>query len=117
MNIFIYFLDRPFFDAYLNLYLESKIEKWFLDVCLTGGDVSHFLQSLFFEHLNTFERALLSSGVSEEEGAAIELGMKNNAAHNPLFRFAFASIFQSTMNLKSLNVLPSFFPPEEEEEI
>ena len=35
--------------------------------------------------------------------------MKNNAAHNPLYRFAFASIFQSAMNLKSLNVLP----PEE----
>ena len=35
--------------------------------------------------------------------------MKNNAAHNPLSRFAFASIFQSAMNLKSLNVLP----PEE----
>ena len=53
----------------------------------------------------------------EEEGEAIELGMKNNTVHNPLSRFAFASIFQSTMNLKSLNVLPSFFPPEEEEEI
>ena len=47
--------------------------------------------------------------MSEEEGAAIELGMKNNAAHNPLSRFAFASIFQSAINLKSLNVLP----PEE----
>ena len=43
--------------------------------------------------------------MSEEEGAAIELGMKNNAAHNPLSRFAFASIFQSAVNLMILNVL------------
>ena len=43
VNIFIYFRDRPFFDAYLVPYLELKIEKSFLDVCLTGSDVSHFL--------------------------------------------------------------------------
>ena len=109
VNVFIYFRDRPFFDAYLAPYLQSKIEKSFLDVWLTGGDVSRFLQPQFFDRLNAFERALLGSRVSEEEGAAIELGMKNNAAHNPLSRFAFASIFQSAMNLKSLNVLP----PEE----
>ena len=109
VNVFIYFRDRPFFDAYLAPYLQSKIEKSFLDVWLTGGDVSRFLQPQFFDRLNAFERALLASRVSEEEGAAIELGMKNNAAHNPLSRFAFASIFQSAMNLKSLNVLP----PEE----
>ena len=106
VNVFIYFRDRPFFDAYLAPYLQSKIEKSFLDVWLTGGDVSRFLQPQFFDRLNAFERALLASRVSEEEGAAIELGMKNNAAHNPLSRFAFASIFQSAMNLKSLNVLP-----------
>ena len=109
VNVFIYFRDRPFFDAYLAPYLQSKIEKSFLDVWLTGGDVSRFLQPQFFDRLNAFERALLGSRVSEEKGAAIELGMKNNAAHNPLSRFAFASIFQSAMNLKSLNVLP----PEE----
>ena len=56
-------------------------------------------------------------GVFEEEGEAIELGMKNNTVHNPLSRFAFASIFQSAMNLKSLNVLPSVLPLEEEKEI
>ena len=43
--------------------------------------------------------------------------MKNNAAHNPLSRFAFASIFQSAMNLKSWNAPPSVLPSEEEEEV
>ena len=71
--------------------------------------MSRFLQPQFFDRLNAFERALLGSGVSEEEGAVIELGMKNNATHNPLSRFAFDSNLQSAMNLKSLNV----FPPEE----
>ena len=59
MNVFIYFRDRPFFDAYLAPYLQSKIEKSFLDVWLTGGDVSRFLQPQFFDRLNAFERALL----------------------------------------------------------
>ena len=116
VNVFIYFRDRPFFDAYLAPSLQSKIEKSFLDVWLTGGDVSRFLQPMFYERLNAFERALLASRVSEEEGAAIELEMKNNAAYNPLSRFAFASIFQSAMNLKSLNAPPSVLPPEEIEE-
>ena len=52
--------------------------------------------------------------MSEEEGATIELGMKNNTVHNPLSRFAFASIFQSAINLKSLNAPPSVLSPEEE---
>ena len=43
--------------------------------------------------------------------------MKNYAVHNPLSRFAFASIFQSAMNLKSWNAPPSVLPPEEEEEV
>ena len=43
--------------------------------------------------------------------------MKNNAAHNPLSRFAFASIFQSAMNLKSLNAPPSVLPLEVEKEV
>ena len=69
VNVYIYFRDRPFFDAYLAPYLQSKIEKSFLDVWLTGGDVSRFLQPQFFDRLNAFERALLASRVSEEEGA------------------------------------------------
>ncbi|CBK21147.2 uncharacterized protein [Blastocystis hominis] len=93
VNVFIYFRDRPFFDAYLASSLQLKVEKSFLD------------------------RALLASRVSEEEGATIELGMKNNAAHNPLSRFAFASIFQSAMNLKSWNAPPSVLPLEVEKEV
>ena len=68
--------------------------------------MSRFRQPQFYDRLNACERAVLASRVAEEEGAASELGMKNNAAHSPLSRFAFASIFQSAMNLKSLNVLP-----------
>ena len=37
VNVFIYFRDRPFFDAYLAPYLQSKIEKSVLDVWLTGA--------------------------------------------------------------------------------
>ena len=53
VNVFIYFRDRPFFDAYLAFSLQSKVEKSFLDVWLTGGDVSRFLQPQFFERLNS----------------------------------------------------------------
>ena len=79
--------------------------------------MSRFLQPQFFERLNAFEHALLASRVSEEEGAAIELGIKNYAVHNPLSRFVFASIFQSAMNLKSLNAPPSVLPLEVEKEV
>ena len=68
MNIFIYFRDRPFFDAYLVPYLELKIEKSFLDVCLTGSDVSLFIQSQFFERLNAFERAFCLVECSRKKG-------------------------------------------------
>ena len=115
VNVFIYYLDQSFFDAYLASSLQSKVEKSFLDMWLIGGDVSCFLQPQFFERLNAFERALLASPMSEEEGATIELGMKNNTVHNPLSRFAFASIFQSAINLKSWNAPPSVLSPEEEE--
>lgn len=113
VNVFIYFRDRPFFDAFLAPYLESKIEKSFLDVWLTGGDVSRFLQPMFFQRLNAFERALLASRISQEDGAAIELGMQNEATQNPLSRYAFASIFNNAMNLKSLNA-PPLRPSNEE---
>lgn len=69
----------------------------------------------FFERLNAFEHALLPSRVSEKEGTVIELGMKNHAAHNPLSRFAFSSIFNSAMNMNSWNAPLSVLPSEEEE--
>ena len=74
VNVFIYFRDRPFFDAYLASSLQSKVEKSFLDVWLTGGDVSRFLQPQFFERLNAFERALLASLMSEEKAQQSNLG-------------------------------------------
>ena len=44
VNDIIYFRNQSFFDAYLASSLQSKVEKSFLDVWLTGGDVSRFLQ-------------------------------------------------------------------------
>ena len=74
VNVFIYFRDRPFFDAYLASSLQLKVEKSFLDVWLTGGDVSRFLQPQFFERLNAFEHALLASLMSEEKTQQSNLG-------------------------------------------
>ncbi|CBK25258.2 uncharacterized protein [Blastocystis hominis] len=74
VNVFIYFRDRPFFDAYLASSLQLKVEKSFLDVWLTGGDVSRFLQPQFFERLNAFEHALRASLMSEEKVQQSNLG-------------------------------------------
>lgn len=101
LNVFVYFRDRAFFDQYVKAYLESKIEKSFLDVFLTGGDVRRFAEPAMMQRLNSFEKALLCSRLGEE-GEALCRGMEHDSRYKVMDGEAFAKVFNTALNLKSM---------------
>ena len=115
LNVFVYFRDRAFFDQYLKEYLQSKIEKSFLDVFLTGGDVRCFAEPAMMQRLNSFEKALLCSRLGEE-GEALCRGMEHDSRYAMMDGEAFAKVFNTALNLKSMKK-DEAAPPEESEEL
>ena len=111
MNVFVYFRDRAFFDAKILPYLSCKLEKSFLDVYLTGGDVSVFLQPNLLTRLNAFERALLCGRVSKEAGEKLAEGMGVCGKSKVMSAKEFARIFNTALKMKAME------NPEAEEEV
>ena len=102
MNVFVYFRDRAFFDAKILPYLSCKLEKSFLDVYLTGGDVSVFLQPNLLTRLNAFERALLCGRVSKEVGEKLAEGMGVCGKSKVMSAKEFARIFNTALKMKAM---------------
>ncbi|MBA3455955.1 MAG: hypothetical protein H0T42_22850 [Deltaproteobacteria bacterium] len=59
LHLFLYFKDRPFFDAVVAPYLAHKRTKTFLDHWLIGADLTPYLEPGALARLNALERALL----------------------------------------------------------
>ena len=115
LNVFIYFRDRPFFDQCIKEYLESRIEKSFLDSYLTGGDVSAFLEPAQMARLNSFEKALLCSRLGEE-GEALCKGMEHESQYAVMDSEDFSRVFNTALNLKSMKKEELPVEPEAEAE-
>jgi len=66
VNFYIYSKDRAFFDEVVKPLLESKVQKGFLDLYMTGSkDIEAYAGLTKYQSLNTFERILLASRVKE----------------------------------------------------
>ncbi|HEY0254764.1 MAG TPA: hypothetical protein VGC41_24730, partial [Kofleriaceae bacterium] len=59
LHVFLYFKDRPFFDAVIRPYLANKRTKTFVDHYLLDLDLAPYLEPGKLEKLNAFELALL----------------------------------------------------------
>ena len=116
MNVFVYFRDRAFFDAKILPYLSCKLEKSFLDVYLTGGDVSMFLQPHLLTRLNAFEKALLCGRVSKEEGEKLAEGMGVCGKSKVMSAKEFARIFNTALKMKAMENPESVEEEESDDE-
>lgn len=63
LHLFLYFKDRPFFDAVVAPYLAHKRVKTFVDHWLLGADLARYLEPAELARLGTIERALLAQRV------------------------------------------------------
>ena len=63
LHLFLYFKDRPFFDAVVAPYLAHKRVKTFVDHWLLGADLARYLEPSELARLNAIERALLAQRV------------------------------------------------------
>ena len=117
LNVFIYFRDRAFFDQVILPYLRCKIEKSFLDLFLTGEDVTAFRKPQLLKRLNAFERALLCSQLSTEEAALLAQGVSGSEGNCMNVR-EFTRIFNTVLKMKSMEdpVVAEAMEEEEEEE-
>jgi hypothetical protein len=64
LHLFLYWKDRPFFDAVIRPYLANKQPRTFVDKWLLGEDVSAYAQPWRLGRLNVFERCLLLGTLS-----------------------------------------------------
>ena len=60
LDVFVYFKDRPFFDAVVRPYLANKRFKQFTDLWLLGADLTPCAAPGRLQGLNAFERCLLA---------------------------------------------------------
>ena len=60
LTLFVWFKDRPFFDAVIAPHLVHKRVKTFVDHWLLGFDLAPYLEPRRLEALNAAERALLA---------------------------------------------------------
>lgn len=65
LHLFLYFRDRPFFDAVVKPYLAHKRRKTFVDRWLLGDDLSAYRDPWAFGRLNALERVLLARRLPE----------------------------------------------------
>jgi len=74
LHLFLWFKDRPFFDAVILPYLAHKRVKTFVDHWLLGDDLSPYLEPASRERLNACERALLALRLPPDDRIARVLG-------------------------------------------
>jgi len=70
LHLFLYFKDRPFFDAVVQPYLAHKRVKTFLDHWLLGDELARFLEPIELLRLNAVERALLAQRMADHPALA-----------------------------------------------
>ncbi|RMF44200.1 MAG: hypothetical protein D6753_03255 [Planctomycetota bacterium] len=63
LDLFLYFKDRPFFDAVVAPVLRNKLEKRLVDRWLLGQDIAPYAELWRMRRLNAVERMLLSRRV------------------------------------------------------
>ncbi len=66
LHLFLFYKDRPFFDAVVAPALVHKRTKTFLDHWLLGADLSAYLVPTELARLNAVERALLAQRMPAE---------------------------------------------------
>jgi hypothetical protein len=74
LHVFLYFKDRPFFDAVVRPYLAHKRTKTFVDHYLLDADLTPYLEPRRLERLNAFELALLAQRLAGDPALARILG-------------------------------------------
>ncbi|HEY5945035.1 MAG TPA: hypothetical protein VIV40_06060, partial [Kofleriaceae bacterium] len=82
LNLFLYFKDRPFFDAVVRPSLVHKRTKTFVDDWLLDADLSPYLEPMRLTRLNAVERALLAQRLVDES-ALVRLLADEVAVHPP----------------------------------
>jgi hypothetical protein len=60
LSFFLFYKDKPFFDAIVKPYLANKKDKTFLDQWLLGEDLTGHLDAWAFGRLNAVERILMA---------------------------------------------------------
>lgn len=70
LHLFLYFKDRPFFDAVVRPYLANKRTKTFVDHWLLHADLTPYLEPMHLTRLNAVERALLAQRLVAEPAIA-----------------------------------------------
>ena len=70
LHLFLYFKDRPWFDAVIAPYLSHKRTKTFIDHWLLGADLAPYLEPCKLQRLNAVERALLAQRITAGEALA-----------------------------------------------
>jgi len=65
LNFFIYRKDREFFDEVILPVLKSKVQKGFIDLYLLDMPLDSYTAVVKYQSLNTLERILLASKVSD----------------------------------------------------
>jgi hypothetical protein len=66
LHLFLYFKDRPFFEAVVRPYLANKRVKTFVDHWLLDADLRPYLEPARLTQLNAVERALLARRLRAE---------------------------------------------------
>ena len=117
LNIFIYFKDTVFFTTVIKPYLQSKIEKSFLDHYMVGDDVTMYLLPVHYQRLNAFERALLVSRVDASLGKKMVDGMKHTTEYHKMSQERYNYIFETALKLKSMNKDDKVNLPKEKEKV
>ncbi len=74
LHLFLYFKDRPFFDAVVRPYLAHKRTKTFVDHYLLDADLTPYLEPRLLERLDAFELALLAQRLAADPALARILG-------------------------------------------
>ena len=70
LHLFLYFKDRPWFDAAIAPYLANKRTKTFIDHWLLDADLASYLEPCKLQRLNAVERALLAQRITAGEALA-----------------------------------------------
>ena len=102
LHFFLYKKDPEFFKKAIRPYLANKKEKQFLDHWFLEDDLSDYLKPWEFEHLNTFERILLSQRVHGEQGVTARF-VKDQFELLPPDPDRFAHLFQTALKGSSLD--------------
>jgi hypothetical protein len=65
VNFYLFNKDAESFEAVVQPLLRSKVQKDFMDLYLLEDDVSSFVSVIKYQSLNTLERILLASRITD----------------------------------------------------